>query len=89
MGHFRVVLLPGRIVSAYLVACSGGIQVEMSVSPFFVWWGDQHTGSFVNVSTGPPEFLLFGSSSSLGRLSTPENVGQRFLCPSVSHIPAL
>lgn len=41
-------------------------------------------------SCPPPErFLLFGTSSPLGGLSTPEKVGQRFLCPSASHTPAL
>lgn len=46
--------LPDRVLPAYLVAFSGGIQVEMSVSPSFVWWGNQGNGSFINVSAAPP-----------------------------------
>ena len=30
--------LPGKMVPAYLVGFSGGIQVEMSVSLSFIWW---------------------------------------------------
>lgn len=47
--------LPDRVLPAYLVAFSGGIQVEMSVSPSFVWWGNQGNGSFINVSAAPPQ----------------------------------
>lgn len=46
--------LPGRTLPAYLVAFSGGIQVEMSVSPSFVWRGNQGNGSFINVSAAHP-----------------------------------
>lgn len=50
----RVAPLPGRTLPAYLVAFSGGIQVEMSVSPSFVWRGNQGNGSFINVSAAHP-----------------------------------
>lgn len=34
----RLTPLPGKMVPAYLVGFSGGIQVEISVSLSFTWW---------------------------------------------------
>lgn len=71
--------LPGRTLPAYLVAFSGGIQVEMSVSPSFVWRGNQGNGSFINVSAAHPprEVPLVWHLLSPGRAKHPWEGGTK------------
>ena len=79
----RLTPLPGKMVPAYLVGFSAGVQVEMSVSLSFIWWVTLY------ISAGPPEVPLVQHLLSPGGLGAPKNMGQRFLCSLASHTPAL